>query len=82
MVDKPQGPTSHDVVRRLRKALGTRAVGHCGTLDPMATGVLVVASRRGYEARPHWLTAGDKGYEATVALCVETDTFDAPRGAR
>ncbi|MDB5220764.1 MAG: tRNA pseudouridine synthase, partial [Myxococcaceae bacterium] len=43
VVDKPQGPTSHDVVAKLRRALRTRAVGHCGTLDPMATGVLVVA---------------------------------------
>lgn len=76
VVDKPQGPTSHDVVWRLRKALGTRAVGHCGTLDPMATGVLVVAIGEGTKLVP-WLTAGEKGYEATVALCVETDTFDA-----
>ena len=43
VVDKPRGPTSHDVVARVRKALGTRQVGHAGTLDPMATGVLVVA---------------------------------------
>jgi tRNA pseudouridine55 synthase len=76
VVDKPKGPTSHDVVRRLRKALGTRAVGHCGTLDPMATGVLVVAIGEGTKLVP-WLTAGDKGYEATVALGVETDTLDA-----
>jgi tRNA pseudouridine55 synthase len=76
VVDKPQGPTSHDVVRRLRKALGTRAVGHCGTLDPMATGVLVAAIGEGTKLVP-WLTASDKAYEATVALCVETDTFDA-----
>ncbi|MGH7440722.1 MAG: tRNA pseudouridine(55) synthase TruB [Polyangiaceae bacterium] len=76
VVDKPQGPTSHDVVRTLRKALGTRAVGHCGTLDPMATGVLVVAIEEGTKLVP-WLTAGHKAYEATLALCVETDTFDA-----
>jgi tRNA pseudouridine55 synthase len=76
VVDKPRGPTSHDVVRRLRKALGTRAVGHAGTLDPMATGVLVAAIGEATKLVP-WLTAHDKGYEATIALGVETDTLDA-----
>jgi tRNA pseudouridine55 synthase len=79
VVDKPRGPTSHDVVWRLRKALGTRAVGHCGTLDPMATGVLVVAVGEATKLVP-WLTAHDKSYEATVALGVETDTLDAEGG--
>ena len=76
VVDKPPGPTSHDVVRRLRKALGTPAVGHCGTLDPMATGVLVVAVGEATKLVP-WLTAADKTYEAEVAFGVETDTLDA-----
>ncbi|HJL15401.1 MAG TPA: tRNA pseudouridine(55) synthase TruB [Sandaracinaceae bacterium LLY-WYZ-13_1] len=76
MVDKPHGPTSHDVVARVRKALGTRAVGHAGTLDPMATGVLVVAVGEGTKL-VRWLTADDKTYRATVALGVETDTLDA-----
>jgi tRNA pseudouridine55 synthase len=76
VVDKPRGPTSHDVVWRLRKALRTRAVGHCGTLDPMATGVLVVAVGEATKLVP-WLTAHDKSYEASVALGLETDTLDA-----
>jgi tRNA pseudouridine55 synthase len=76
VIDKPRGPTSHDVVRRLRRALGVRAVGHAGTLDPMATGVLVVAVGEATKLVP-WLTAHDKAYEATVALGIETDTLDA-----
>src|SRR5258708_3898249 len=76
VVDRPRGPPSHDVVRRLRKVLGTRVVGHCGTLDPMATGVLVVAVGEATKLVP-WLTAHDKGYEARIALGVETDTLDA-----
>jgi tRNA pseudouridine55 synthase len=76
VVDKPRGPTSHDVVARLRRVLRTRAVGHAGTLDPMATGVLVVAIGEGTKLVP-WLTAHDKAYEATIALGVETDTLDA-----
>jgi tRNA pseudouridine55 synthase len=76
VVDKPRGPTSHDVVAKLRRALRTRAVGHCGTLDPMATGVLVVAVEDGTKLVP-WLTADDKAYEATILLGVGTDSFDA-----
>jgi tRNA pseudouridine55 synthase len=76
VIDKPRGPTSHDVVARIRKALGTREVGHAGTLDPMATGVLVVAIGEATKLVP-WLTAHDKAYEATLALGVETDTLDA-----
>jgi tRNA pseudouridine55 synthase len=74
--DKPRGCTSHDVVARVRRTLGTRAVGHAGTLDPMATGVLVVMVGEATKLAP-WLTAQHKGYEATVALGVETDTLDA-----
>src|ERR1700729_3501274 len=76
VIDKPRGPTSHDVVARLRRALATREVGHAGTLDPMATGVLVVAIGEATKLVP-WLTAQDKVYEATLALGVETDTLDA-----
>ena len=76
VVDKPQGPTSHDVVARVRRALGTREVGHAGTLDPMATGVLVVAVGEATKLVP-WLTAARKHYRTTLALGVETDTLDA-----
>ncbi len=76
VVDKPQGPTSHDVVARLRRALRTREVGHAGTLDPMATGVLVVAVGEATKLVP-WLTAHDKEYLADVRFGVETDTLDA-----
>lgn len=76
VVDKPRGPTSHDVVAKLRRALRTKHVGHCGTLDPMATGVLVVAVDDGTKLVP-WLTADDKTYEATLCLGVTTDSLDA-----
>ncbi|MFO0735722.1 MAG: tRNA pseudouridine(55) synthase TruB [Labilithrix sp.] len=76
VIDKPKGPTSHDVVMRVRKLLKTRAVGHAGTLDPMATGVLVVAVGEGTKLVP-WLTAADKAYEATIRLGAATDTLDA-----
>ncbi len=76
VVDKPAGPTSHDVVMRVRRALGTRAVGHAGTLDPMATGVLVVALGEATKLLA-WLTDQSKVYEATIRLGVETDTLDA-----
>ena len=76
VVDKPRGPTSHDVVGRVRRALQTREVGHAGTLDPMATGVLVVAVGDATRLVP-WLVDGTKTYTATVALGVETDTLDA-----
>jgi len=76
VIDKPRGPTSHDVVARVRRALGTRAVGHAGTLDPMATGVLVVAVGEATKL-VRWLTEDAKSYRATVALGVETDTLDA-----
>ncbi len=74
--DKPGGCTSHDVVVRVRRALRTRSVGHAGTLDPMATGVLVVLVGEATKLAP-WLTAHDKAYEATLALGIETDTLDA-----
>jgi tRNA pseudouridine55 synthase len=76
VVDKPRGPTSHDVVARVRRALGTREVGHAGTLDPLATGVLVVAVGEATKLVP-WLTAHDKAYRATVRLGAATRSFDA-----
>lgn len=76
VIDKPQGLTSHDVVAGVRRALAVRDVGHAGTLDPMATGVLVVVLGEATKLSP-WLTAQDKTYRATVALGVETDTLDA-----
>jgi tRNA pseudouridine55 synthase len=76
VLDKPRGPTSHDVVARARRALGQRDIGHAGTLDPMATGVLVLAIGEGTKLVP-WLAAQEKSYQATIALGVETDTLDA-----
>jgi tRNA pseudouridine55 synthase len=76
VIDKARGPTSHDIVGRLRRALATREVGHAGTLDPMATGVLVALVGEGTKLAPY-LTAADKEYETTIALGVETDTLDA-----
>ena len=74
LLDKPAGLTSHDVVSRLRKLLGTRAVGHAGTLDPQATGLLVVA----VGSATRWLPylPADKSYRATVRLGLATDTED------
>jgi tRNA pseudouridine55 synthase len=76
VLDKPRGPTSHDVVMRVRRALGVQRVGHAGTLDPMATGVLVVAVGEATKLVP-WLTGQDKTYDAAIALGIETDTLDA-----
>lgn len=76
VVDKPPGLSSHGVVARIRRTLGTRDVGHTGTLDPMATGVLVIAVGEGTKL-VHWLTQQDKAYVATIALGIETDTLDA-----
>jgi tRNA pseudouridine55 synthase len=75
-VDKPLGPTSHDVVARARRLLGTRRVGHAGTLDPLATGVLVVLSGEATKLSP-FLTSSDKSYLAWVAFGVGTATLDA-----
>lgn len=76
IVDKPRGMTSHDVVGRARRALRTREVGHAGTLDPMATGVLVLGVGEGTKLLT-FLTAADKTYEATLALGTSTDSLDA-----
>jgi len=75
-VDKPRGMTSHDVVYRVRKALRTRDVGHAGTLDPMATGVLVLGVGEGTKLLGY-LAADQKAYRATVVLGKATETLDA-----
>lgn len=76
VVDKPAGVTSHDVVARVRRLAGTRKVGHAGTLDPMATGVLLLGVNRGTRLLGH-LTLADKSYDATARLGVATTTDDA-----
>lgn len=76
VIDKPGGMTSHDVVARVRRAVGTRKVGHAGTLDPMATGVLVVGVEKATRLLGH-LALHDKRYLATIRLGVTTVTDDA-----
>jgi len=75
VVDKAPGMTSHDVVAVARKALGTRKVGHAGTLDPMATGVLVLGFGNGTRLL-QYITDGDKSYTATIVLGAATITDD------
>lgn len=76
IVDKPQGITSHDVVSRTRRLAHTRRVGHAGTLDPMATGVLVLGINKATRLLT-WITDHSKRYEAQVRFGVETTTEDA-----
>jgi tRNA pseudouridine55 synthase len=76
VVDKPAGITSHDVVSRVRRLAGTRKVGHAGTLDPMATGVLVLGLNRATRLLGH-LMLTEKAYDATIRLGVATTTDDA-----
>lgn len=76
IVDKPAGVTSHDVVSRVRRLAGTRKVGHAGTLDPMATGVLVLGVERATRLLGH-LMLTEKGYDATVRLGQTSTTDDA-----
>jgi tRNA pseudouridine55 synthase len=76
LVDKPAGPTSHDVVSRIRRALGTRDAGHTGTLDPAATGLLAICLGDALKLQ-RWLADGDKTYLATVAFGAATTTEDA-----
>jgi tRNA pseudouridine55 synthase len=75
-LNKPRGPTSHDMVDRVRKLTGIRRVGHAGTLDPMATGVLLVCIGRATRVS-EYLMAGQKVYRARVRLGITTDTYDA-----
>ena len=76
VVDKSPGMTSHDVVARVRRLAGTRKVGHAGTLDPMATGVLVLGVDRATRLLGH-LMLTEKSYDATIRLGVATTTDDA-----
>ncbi|MGI8664710.1 MAG: tRNA pseudouridine(55) synthase TruB [Jatrophihabitans sp.] len=76
IVDKPAGMTSHDVVARVRRIAGTRRVGHAGTLDPMATGVLVLGVERSTKLLNH-IQLTDKTYSATIRLGASTSTDDA-----
>lgn len=76
VVDKPQGWTSHDVVGRMRRLAGTRKVGHAGTLDPMATGVLVLGIGKATRLLTY-VVGADKDYDATIRLGVATATDDA-----
>ena len=75
LVDKPEAVTSHDVVDAVRRLLGTRRVGHTGTLDPAATGLLVLCVGRAGRLQS-FLTCFDKSYEGTMKFGVETDTYD------
>lgn len=75
IVNKPQGITSHDVVGKIRKLYGTRKVGHTGTLDPLATGVLVILLGRAAKAA-EYLVADRKTYQARLTLGITTDTED------
>jgi tRNA pseudouridine55 synthase len=76
IIDKPTGLTSHDVVNRVRRMTKIRQVGHAGTLDPMATGVLVVCLGQATRVS-EYLLGHDKTYRATIRLGVETNTYDA-----
>jgi tRNA pseudouridine55 synthase len=76
IVDKPGGCTSHDVVAKIRRLAGTRRVGHAGTLDPMATGVLVIGVEKATRLLGH-LVLAEKEYTATIRLGQDTDTDDA-----
>src|SRR5215212_3838998 len=80
IIDKPAGPTSHDVVARVRRILRERRVGHTGTLDPFATGVLVVLVGRATRLA-QFLAGADKEYEALIRFGFATDTGDIT-GAR
>ncbi len=76
LVDKPAGPTSHDVVARLRKALSLAKAGHFGTLDPLATGLLLVATGQATRLQAFYVGL-DKRYEGRIRLGLATDTYDA-----
>ncbi len=75
VIDKPQGLTSHDVVAAARHALGEKRIGHTGTLDPLATGILPLAVGRATRL-VRFLTASDKDYDATIRFGATTDSYD------
>ncbi|HVH89678.1 MAG TPA: hypothetical protein VM912_23375, partial [Terriglobales bacterium] len=76
VIDKPAGMTSHDVVARVRRLLGEPSVGHLGTLDPSATGVLPLVAGR-YTRLAQFYGAAEKSYEGIIRLGFATDTYDA-----
>ena len=76
LIDKPAGPTSHDIIQQLRRVSGVRRIGHAGTLDPLATGLLLVCIGRATRLL-EYLLAQPKRYETAVRLGRSTDTFDA-----
>ena len=76
LVDKPMGPTSHDVVHRIRKTFNIKKVGHGGTLDPMATGLLIILLGKGTKLSDRFM-GSDKIYEGTLRLGSATDSQDA-----
>src|SRR5438876_9236548 len=76
LIDKPAGPTSHDVVDAIRRQFQIRKVGHCGTLDPNATGLLVIVLGRATKLSEK-LMADDKVYEGTIKFGEATDSYDA-----
>ena len=76
VLDKPAGMTSHDVVEIVRRAAGERSIGHLGTLDPMATGVLPLLLGK-YTRLAQFFGTADKAYEGTIRFGFATDTFDA-----
>jgi tRNA pseudouridine55 synthase len=75
LIDKPAGPTSHDVVDAIRRRFGIKKVGHCGTLDPNATGLLIIVLGRGTKLSEK-LMGDDKVYEGTVKFGEATDSYD------
>src|SRR3954469_13992897 len=76
VIYKPAGPTSHDVVDAIRRQFGIKKVGHCGTLDPNATGLLVIVLGRGTKLSER-LMSDDKVYEGTIKFGESTDSYDA-----
>jgi tRNA pseudouridine55 synthase len=76
IIDKPAGLTSHDVVNRARRILRERSIGHLGTLDPMATGVLPLVTGN-LTRLAQFYTASEKTYEGTIRFGFATDTYDA-----
>lgn len=75
LIDKPAGPTSHDVVDKIRRQFGIKKVGHCGTLDPNATGLLIIVLGRGTKLSER-LMSDDKVYEGTIKFGEATDSYD------
>ena len=77
LIDKPTGLTSHDVVDIVRKKLAVQRVGHTGTLDPLATGLLIILVGRQHTKRQDEFLKQDKQYQVTIKLGVETDSYDS-----